>query len=158
MVKKGQLTAKQTDFIEFYTTLGADTYNNAMQSAIKAGYSPKTADKSIQQVLGNKGVKAGIEKARAANRVNSLSSVEDIRDMHKELFDKAVQTSDLALARLNLQDLGRTYAAYSDKHVVDNSFNIEVTRFSKQIEAATNDLPVLEADTGHQAAIDGDAD
>jgi hypothetical protein len=134
MVKKGQLTAKQADFVLFYTTLGADTYNNAMQSALKAGYAETTANNSIQHVLGNVEVKKAIGVSRAVNRANSLDNVQDIRDMHKELFDDAVKSGKPDLARLNLQDLGRTYAAYTDKAVIDNEFTLNIQRFSKAIE------------------------
>jgi hypothetical protein len=144
MVKEGELTAKQSDFVTFYTTLGADTYNNAMQSALKAGYAETTANNSIQHVLGNAGVKKEIAKARSANRANSLSSIQDIRDMHKQLFDSAVKSNDMALARLNLQDLGRTYASYTDKAVIDNEFTLNIQRFTKQIASEVNDQSVLD--------------
>jgi hypothetical protein len=171
MVKKGQLTAKQADFVLFYTTLGADTYNNAMQSALKAGYNEITADQACQSILGSDRVKKAIGVNRAINRANSLDNVQDIRDMHKMLFDKAVETSDLALARLNLQDLGRTYAAYTDKAVIDNEFTLNIQRFTKVIESNVAEnapelpedgqTPIVALTTNQeikQATIEGETD
>lgn len=144
MVKEGQLTAKQEAFIEFYTTLGAETYNNAMQAALKAGYANDTANQACRLILGSTRVKVGIEQARAANRSNSLSNVQDIRDMHKQLMDEAVKSGDKALARLNLQDLGRTYAAYTDKAIVDSDITINIQRFGT---APAPDQPYTEPDS-----------
>ena len=56
------LTAKQASFIQYYADPGSETFNNAMQSAIRAGYSIKTANNSIRQVLGNIGVIEGIRQ------------------------------------------------------------------------------------------------
>jgi len=128
------------------------------QAMREAAYAESTIDKMSAEVWGRKGVQEQIEAAKARLKRDSLNTVAKIRQKHEEFMALALKKGDLALARLNLQDLGRTYAAYSDKHVVDSQFNIEVTRFSKQIEAAANDLPVLEAGTGHQAAIEGDTD
>ena len=66
----------------------------------------------------------------------------------------AIESGDLALARLNLQDLGRTYAAYTDKAVIDNEFTLNIQRFSKVIGSTASDkAPALPV--SRQTAIPG---
>jgi phage terminase small subunit len=52
------LSAKQSDFLEYYADIASDTHNNATQSAIKAGYSVKTAYSQGQRLLKHVEVKA----------------------------------------------------------------------------------------------------
>jgi phage terminase small subunit len=59
------LTAKQSSFIQYYADPASETYNNATQSMIKAGYSDKYAERNTTQVKSNKEVKAGIEAYKA---------------------------------------------------------------------------------------------
>ena len=59
------LTAKQASFVQYYADSGSESYHNAMQSAIKAGYSHKTANNSVKQILGSIGVKEAIDAYKA---------------------------------------------------------------------------------------------
>ena len=45
------LTAKQSSFVEYYCNPGSDTYNNAYQSATKAGYAETTAKIACKHIL-----------------------------------------------------------------------------------------------------------
>jgi hypothetical protein len=72
-----------------------------------------------------------------------IDSVQKIRDKHMQYMLEAEQSGDKALARLNLQDLGRTYAAYTDKAVIDNEFTLNIQRFSKVIESNAVDQATI---------------
>ncbi len=65
MSTKRELTARQAAFVDCYTDASGDTYNNATQSAIKAGYSRKTANKQIGVLLVNAGIKQAIAQKLA---------------------------------------------------------------------------------------------
>ncbi len=59
------LTAKQQDFVRFYADAGSETRNNAYKSAIRAGYSEKSASSGIMDLLGNMCIKQEIAKYKA---------------------------------------------------------------------------------------------
>lgn len=139
MVKKGKLTAKQEAFVLHYTMLGANTYNNAMQSALKAGYSKGTATLACRDILDKPTVKQALAVRRAENEAESLNTVQAIRNKHIQYMKDAEDAGDKALARLNLQDLGRTYAAYTDKAVIDNEFTLNIQRFTVPVGSHTLD-------------------
>lgn len=56
-----KLTAKQASFVENYADPNSETFNNATQSAIKAGYKPKYAATNTNQITNNNCVIEGIK-------------------------------------------------------------------------------------------------
>jgi hypothetical protein len=105
------------------------------QAMREAGYAESTIDSKSKETWGMVGVQQEIEAAKARLKRNSLNTVQKIRDKHEEFMALALEKGDYALARLNLQDLGRTYAAYTDKAVIDNEFTLNIQRFTKVIES-----------------------
>jgi hypothetical protein len=100
-----------------------------------------------------------------------IDSVQKIRDKHMQYMLEAELAGDKALARLNLQDLGRTYAAYTDKAVIDNEFTLNIQRFTKVIESNVAEnapelpedgqTPIVALTTSQepkQATIEGETD
>jgi len=81
--RKDKLTDKQKAFVDYYTTPGADTYNNALKSAIKAGYSKKTA------------------KQIGTNNLSKIYIREAIEQKHAERRKRAEYNYDIAIAELN---------------------------------------------------------
>ena len=67
MVKKGQLTAKQAAFIEYYRNPKSETYNNQHLSALRAGYAENTARQACVLILANNSVKDEIKVCDAKN-------------------------------------------------------------------------------------------
>ncbi|MCK5017522.1 MAG: terminase small subunit [Candidatus Peribacteraceae bacterium] len=61
------LTAKQSNFVKRYCNPKSETYNNAYQSAIKAGYAHNTSNNADSLILGNSGVKQAISRYMAKN-------------------------------------------------------------------------------------------
>lgn len=59
------LTAKQAGFVQYFCNVGGDTVNNAMQSALRAGYAYNTARNADSMVLAKQGVRQAIFEYRA---------------------------------------------------------------------------------------------
>lgn len=59
------LTAKQESFVQYFADSGSDTFNNATQSMIKAGYDARYADNHCNRVVGHGGVKEAIKAYKA---------------------------------------------------------------------------------------------
>lgn len=66
--KQRRLTAKERAYVEAITAIGSDTFNNAYQSAIKAGYTEQTAKRASVQISENIRVKAAILDKQAEKR------------------------------------------------------------------------------------------
>ena len=113
------------------------------QAMRDAGYAESTINKKSNETWGIVGVQEQIAEAKARLKRDSLNTIAKIRAKHEEFMTLAIEKGDLALARLNLQDLGRTYAAYTDKNIVDNEINISIQRYAKAIEANVTDTPAL---------------
>jgi phage terminase small subunit len=90
------LSAKQTRFVEEYLL---DL--NATQSAIRAGYSAKTANEQGARLLANVSVAAAVKEAIARRSQKSEIKAQDVLDR---------------LARLAFADMG-TYADWDDRGV-----------------------------------------
>ncbi|KKN75874.1 hypothetical protein LCGC14_0375820 [marine sediment metagenome] len=82
-MSKRPLTAKQTSFTEYYCNPGSDTYNNATQSAIKAGYSAGSAD------------------VRAAELVVNSRVITAMTEYKAKTTAKLDHNRDIAIAQLN---------------------------------------------------------
>jgi phage terminase small subunit len=59
------LNKRKKLFIQHYTDRGTNTYSNATQSAISAGYSPRTASSIGSRLLRDVNIKEGIAKTEA---------------------------------------------------------------------------------------------
>ncbi len=112
--KKGRFVIKQTDkqtaFIENYCNPDSDTYNNATQSAVKAGYSEKTMSSCIHQILSNNVVMAGMKVYRA----DTKAEIEHTRDISLSNLQLAY---DLALTQGNPASM---VAAEREKNAISN--------------------------------------
>lgn len=84
------LTLRQQTFVKWYTDSNGGTYGNAKQSAIKAGYSPRTAQVQSSQLLSNLIVKAEIEKFKR----ESILTPEKIKELLSKLGSEAKRESD----------------------------------------------------------------
>ena len=73
-----KLTGKMTDFVKYYCDPGSESYNNATKSAIKAGYTPKTANIASDQLLGNIRIKTAITEYKA--------KIDEKMDISRELL------------------------------------------------------------------------
>lgn len=117
------LTAKQTSFVSLYGNPQSETYNNAMQSAIRAGYSEKTANNSIHQVLGNIGVISALEAFRAELEKKTVYNRQQRQQFWTQTMQSAANISD----RLRASELlGRSEADFTD-NINDNREGLAIT-------------------------------
>jgi hypothetical protein len=116
MKKPAQLTARQLRFVEEYL---ADL--NATQAAIRAGYSPKTADVQGPRLLGNVRVCEAIDVglARLADR-NGIKADRVIRALAEVAFatpEELARIGGKICDKLTaLHHLGRHFKLFTDKH------------------------------------------
>lgn len=95
-----KLTAKQESFIRAYADPASETYNNAMNSALIAGYVHNTAIKACTQIVDNRRVKAGLE----AYRAKLYKQTEVTR---QEVIANARYLVNLGKKQVNGADIGR---------------------------------------------------
>ncbi|RPJ32714.1 MAG: terminase small subunit [Nitrosopumilales archaeon] len=113
---EGKLTTKQTRFIKEYIKTG-----NGMQSAIKAGYSKKTAGEMAYENLNKPQIKLKIEKAMSKEAEELGLNARYILSKLKEINDlKVTKNKKLAATILKSLELsGRHLNLFKDEKVVD---------------------------------------
>jgi len=87
-----QLTARQASFVNFYGDPGSETFGNQFASAIKAGYSPKTAQAACKDILGKPRVMAAVE----AKRAEIEASTQDKRERCLKVLDSIIDDEEAA--------------------------------------------------------------
>ena len=116
-----ELTLKQEKFVHNYVKTG-----NATQSAIKAGYSPKTAYSIGSENLSKPEIENAIE-AKTAKILNP----EEI----KQKITEKVNSNNEAIVLKACELLGRTYGMYIDKNINENH-NYNESELDKMREQA----------------------
>ena len=111
MPKGDKLTDKQRCFIGHYADPNSDTYNNATQSAIRAGYTPTSANQASDRLLGNVKIKAGIDSIRAGIRAKAVLSREQRQAWWTKMMDEGKTDADKLRAS---ELLGRSNADFTD--------------------------------------------
>jgi phage terminase small subunit len=108
------LTDKQTAFVNYYTNGDNGTTNNATQSAIRAGYSQKTANEQGSRLLANVKIKQAIRAKRLemAKEVDVRVS-EIVAELRAIAFAQEASKPDKLRA---LELLGRYKAMFIDRH------------------------------------------
>lgn len=128
MASDRSLTPKQEDFVLQYLVDFC-----GKQAAIRAGYSPRNADKLASQLLGNPRVRAAIDRARGerAARVErtALDVLRDIQEVTRQARDAGQYK--VALRGLELE--GKHIGMFAEK--LDLSMDVQL---SSVIEEARN--------------------
>lgn len=81
------LTPRQIDFAQRYFTPGSETYANAYQSAIQAGYSPHTAINIVSDSTNN-------EWITDARRMLTIYKPEHIQQAYQREYEQATTVKD----------------------------------------------------------------
>ena len=156
MVKKGELTAKQKAFVEYYAEPESESYNNAYQSAIRAGYAHKTANNSIQHVLGNVGVQQAIEAYKAKKRSLHIASRQERQDFWTRVANGEIDGTSMSDRLRASELLGKSQADFVDRVeqiTVDQS---RPQSKAEQIEALRSKIKLLtDADDAGTALATG---
>ena len=140
------ITTKQIHFARIYARSGMKS-----ESAEKAGYSANSARTQAARLLHNDAVCAEIDKELNKIRRESLKEIEDLRIEHRRIAVLAELKGDLATATRNIEDIGKTYAAYTDNinqtavSAPDPLSDSEIKQLKAQAKALQG--PVLAQDT-----------
>ena len=104
---------------------------NATQSAIRAGYSKKNADKIGSELLGKTRIKEAIEKS-LTKRTDKLDiTAEYVLNSLKEVAEASKARNDSAGANRSLELLGKYLKLFTDKQeidaTIDTTIKVELT-------------------------------
>ncbi|MDR3473356.1 MAG: terminase small subunit [Devosia sp.] len=130
MAAKTGLTARQRRFVDEYLI---DL--NATQAAVRAGYSPKTAEQLGYQLLQKPSVGVAVATgARKRTEEAEITAQDVLRGLHKE----AVREGDGASHAARVQAwglLGKYHKLFTDKIEADISADVTVTDARGQLES-----------------------
>lgn len=104
-----RLTAKQRLFADEYIKSG-----NAMQSAIKAGYSDKYAKSSSSKMLENVGIKSYIDAKMAEIESHKIADAREVLEFYARVL-REEETEEVALATVDGVAKIRKKPSMSDK-------------------------------------------
>lgn len=126
MSKTAELSAKQRAFVTEYLVDG-----NATQAAIRAGYSPKTAQEQGSRLLSKVIVREAVERARAAIDRPTIASATERREVLSSMFRDAALDPQ---SRLKASDiLNKMDGIYVTKHVGPDGGPIEIATIERVI-------------------------
>lgn len=121
--EKRELTAKQLDFVRYYADSGSQSYNNAYQSAIKAGYTTNTA------------------KAKSGLWLEEVRIKQAIFDYKAPIAEKLDHNRDIAI-KLLTSDLNRLNAKA-------DAGDVQAIQARTRIIAELNSISNLHSSTVH---------
>ena len=138
---KDKLTAKQQAFVNSYADPGSKTYNNAYQSAVKAGYAEATAVQAGRAIAENCRVNKAIDDkwAEIAEKMDVTRGevVKNARWLIKHGQDNG-KGQDVAAGNLQL---GKIIAAYTD--------NLQQSGLSVNVREAKRDGKQIKTDKAY---------
>ena len=143
---KGNLTAKQAAFVREYAI-----DKNATQSAIRAGYSARNADKIGSELLGKTRVAAAIDRAIAVQTERTLVSADRvIAEFAKIAFANAQSYHGADGNVQQITDLSNDDAAaiQSFERSEDGSTKIKLCDKLKSLDSLAKHLGLLQPDSG----------
>jgi phage terminase small subunit len=153
MPKGDKLTDKQQAFVGYYADPNSETYNNATQAAIKAGYTPKSANLASDRLLGNVKIKKEIDGIRDRLKAKNVAS----RQIRQEFWSDMMQDEKTPKQeRLRASELlGRSEADFTDN--ISNTVPDQSLTLTKdeQVEALRAQIRLLtdSEDAGTAVAI-----
>ena len=130
------LTPKQATFVREYLV---DL--NGTQAAIRAGYSPRTANEQAAQLLAKLSVRGAIEKAQSERFARLDLTADEVVRSFRELHLRALADGDLATAARCLENLGK-YLGLFERHQKQKRQYTEAdaARLQAELEAAGMDF------------------
>ena len=148
-----KLTDKQQHFAAYYADPACETFNNATQSAIKAGYTPKSANLASDRLLGNVKIRNEI------NEITRLIKSKAIKTRHQrqEFWSKVADDDTVSMPdRLRASELlGRSEADFTDNIANTVEDQTKTLTPQEQIEALQSQIKLLKdsEDAGTAVAV-----
>ena len=136
MSRTKPLTAKQEAFVEYFAEPTSETFSNATQSMIKAGYSDNYAKHNSHHMLLNVGVKDAIQVYKGKAKAETVRTVQSLDAMYQAAYDIAEAQKNPTGMATNTTGIARLYGM--DK---DNQTNTEqVQELTEQQKAEAKRL------------------
>ena len=128
---KNKLTPKQAAFVAEYLVDA-----NGTQAAIRAGYSPKTANEQASRLLANVKVDAAVRAAQAQRAEKTNRTALDVLMDIQAVTRAARDSDDLRTALKGLELEGKHLGMFVDKldAKVDGALTIKVLSFKDMYE------------------------
>jgi len=123
---------------EFYLNPASECYNNFRKSMAKAGYSKSYIIAKAPTIRGSDVFKKACSRVIEDIRGSTALSIERIQREHMRLQTAAEEKGDLATATRNLEDLGKTIAAYEDKVQTVQGLSLNFTSEKKEEKNETD--------------------
>jgi hypothetical protein len=141
----GITSEKMFNFAIYMFDPGSETYDNGTQSARMAGYkgNDNTLAVTANQYLRKPKVIAVKQALHKQLKTVNVANRRKRQEFWTNMMLNAKSDADKLRAS---ELLGRSEADFTDRVIADNTFNIEVKRFSKQIDAKTLDDDVESED------------
>jgi hypothetical protein len=108
------LRPKQRAFVKAYTTEGQVTCGNGKQSAIKAGYSLKSAESTASEILSYPKVKSALEAIEALKRAEVHETEFNWRLEQEKVYRMCLRAKNWSQANAALASLGKHLGQYSE--------------------------------------------
>lgn len=146
MADASALTEKERIFADEYIKT-----TNATQSAIKAGYSEKTARSKGSQLLTKVNIRQYIDKVMGERSKNTIASADEIleyltrvvRGEEQDQFGLDVSVADKTKAA---ELLGKRYMLFTDKVKLDAEVEIDITDRMKRARSKSDEIKSPTAD------------
>ena len=140
MADASKLTEKERIFADEYIKT-----TNATQSAIKAGYSEKTARSKGSQLLTKVNVRKYIDEVMHERSKNTIATADEVleyltsvvRGEEKDAFGLDVSIADRTKAA---ELLGKRYMLFADKVKLDAEIEIDISDRMKQARVKSDEI------------------
>ena len=136
------ITQKQKLFCKYYGTVG-ETFQNATQSYIKAGYSKNGAKENASILLKKDGIIQELERIAIESALSYNITPEWVKDQCYICYDRAKEAGDWPSARAFLDLAGKCVGAYQSKSI-DNTIELEPTEPEERKAWLEQELELLQ--------------
>lgn len=125
---------RQAAFLQLYLTPGTMYFNNALQSALKAGYEQEYAESILQKDL--KWLAEGV-----AELVGKPTDKKNLVSKAKRVLARSLDSEDERLAQDTAKFVAKTDKEFSEKQEVDHTGNITITTVNySEVDESNNPL------------------
>jgi phage terminase small subunit len=120
-----KLTDKQSKFVSEYLI---DL--NATQAAIRAGYSPHTAQEQSSRLLSKVIVQKAVTKEREKAAKRNEVTVDEITQMHRRAFQVSEEAQQGSAMTGSAQNLAKLHGLIVERTEVSTDITIEVVKYA----------------------------
>ena len=119
------LTTKELAFVVAYTAIGTDCCGQQAKSAIKAGWSEKTADQQASRLMKTDHITMAIHKIHKRMMDEGMINPHKILSDLQHVKERALAKGDLASANRSIHLQGQYLAMFKDVYQIEESVELE---------------------------------